>query len=197
MTDVSQQRSRGVRRRCRLAARTRAGGAGRGGRGGGARGPRCDTITTTLGSGSGEVCTGGKTHPEPRGGRGGSPRLPDTSAPRAAGGERRCKHRSAAIRSRRLLLLLPRVSSAGSPSPLLPSLPPSSSEQRGFPPPPSLPLPSPPSIPPSPSLPAVVVVIKVVVCVCVGHPAPPGAGGCWGRAGRGGCDPRVNYAAFP
>lgn len=193
MTDVSQQRSRGARRRRRLAARTRAGGAVRGGRGGGARGPRCDTITTTLGSGSGEVCTGGKTHPEPRGGRGGSPRLPDTPAPRAAGSERRCKHRSAAIRSRRLLLL-PRLSSAGAPSPLLPSLPPtSSSEQRGFPPPPSL---SPP-LPPSPSLPAVVVVIKVVGCVCVGHPAPPGAGGCWGRAGRGGCDPRVNYAAFP
>lgn len=147
MTDVSQQRSRGARRRRRLAARTRAGGAVRGGRGGGARVPRCDTITTTLGSGSGEVCTGGKTHPEPRGGRGGSPRLPDTPAPRAAGSERRCKHRSAAIRSRRLLLL-PRLSSAGAPSPLLPSLPPtSSSEQRGFPPPPSLSPPLPPSLP--------------------------------------------------
>lgn len=146
---------------------------------------RCDTITTTLGSRRGSLY-GRRT--QPRCGRAGRARA--APAPRAAlaagasGDVNTARPPSSAVSS--------------SPPPSRQrwgSLPPSPSllllRAAGLPPA-SLPL---PSLPPSPSLPAVVVVIKVVGCVRVGHPAPPGAGGCRGCAG-GGCDRQLITLRF-
>lgn len=161
---------------------------GPGGRGGGGsrwrRGVRCVTQLQQLWAAAGEVCTGGKH--TPRGRAGGAPVTPAPRTARRWGERRRGDVNTAPPPSAAAAA----ASSSSAPPPLEsptlglpPSLPPPSLLLRaaGLPPA-SLPL---PSLPPSPSLPAVVVVIKVVVCVCVGHPAPPGAGGCWGRAGGG------------
>lgn len=150
----------------------------RGGEGGSRwrRGVRCVTQLQQLCSAAGEVCTGNKYTPR------GRARVPVTSTSThfsslGLAAKQRCKHCSvtASSSSRSLLLLLlplppPGLQRWGS----LPA--PSSSDQRGFPPPFS----------PSPSLPAVVVVIKVVVVRVCRAPRPARHWGGVGARGEGG-----------